>query len=846
MAVFESREKRSLPDYIDKNPFERWLDENGLYTMEKKYLRRNKSGQIIETPSERVYSMAKTMAEVEFKYDKNEEEVGMFTEEFYKMITEARFIPAGRIWSNAGTEVGGLFNCYVLPVPDDLNGIYDSVRKAAIIHKNGGGTGYNFSELRPRGTYVQSSKGIASGPVSFIGQFDKETEVINSGNRRGANMGILDIDHPDILDFIYAKSKRGEMTNFNVSVGVTDEFMRAVENDEYYQLRFNGNNFRASNLEEIIRNIEENKLGGAEVGQLPKSASLKLNYKGQGEIPAGTEVIDSLSGDVAGIVTKDGNIQLKATYVFDTIAKLAWETADPGIIFLDEINRYNPLPSKGKIKATNPCGEQPLHDYDACNLGSINLAVMVKNKKIDYDSIRETVRSATRFMDNVNDVNKGPIKEIEETVLAHRRIGMGVMGWADMLVQLGIRYDSDEAYRIGQRVMKTITDEAKMVSALLATVKGVFPAFSGSKYDDGNLENKVRNVDRTTIAPTGTISMLVNVASGIEPFIAIRYRKNIRGGDTLYYTNPLFKKICREKGINLEKISPLIDDNHGSVQGIEAIPKDIQEIFRIAHDIDYKGHVLTQAAFQRATDNAVSKTINMTNNATVEDVKSAYFLAWKNKLKGITIYRDGSKTTQVLQTGHKDPSKNDGKYIEDIPKLPDIMPSIRIRQKTPFGNMHLTVVYDPSSGRAMETFGQLGKGGDVINAEMEAISRLSSMSLRAGISEDLVIKQLEGIGSNVGVPSRDGQISSIPDAYSIALKKFQEFRDSGKLGNFSGSLEDMVSISEELSNGVRTNENKKRKQEENYKVRCPDCNEGFIIHEEGCAKCSIGCGYTRC
>ncbi len=874
----EGKEKE-LPSYVNSGKLVESLGHNQIYALEKKYLVRDEVGEIIETPAGAIYRMAKTMANVELQYGRSQEDVDKFTEEFYHMIADSEFSPAGRIWTNAGTDIKGLFNCYVLPVPDDLPGIFSSVRDAAIIHKNGGGTGYNFSELRPRGTYVQKSKGIASGVVSFIGQFDKETEVINSGNRRGANMGILNVNHPDILDFIYAKAERGEITNFNVSVGIFDVFMRAVESGEFYNLEFpKGESFHYSKLEQIVKNIEQNKVGGAEVGKKPKPASLRLDTEGGKVIPGKTKVLDSYSGSVAGRISEEGTVQLYAPYVMDTIANLAWKTADPGMIFLNAINRHNPLPNEGDITTTNPCGEQPLHWYDACNLGSIILSMMVRineigKKVVDYGRLGRVTTTATRFMDNVNDANKGPIPEVEKTVLSHRRIGMGVMGWADMLAELRIPYDSEEAYELGEKVMTFITDTAKKASVELAREKGVFPAFEGSIYDDGNPENRVRNVERTTIAPTGTISMVYDVASGIEPFFAITWRKNIRGGDSLLYTIPAFIRQAKEMGVDMETIATLIEKNHGNIQGIEDIPDGLKRVFKTSHDISYESHIRMQAAFQRGTDNAVSKTINMKNDVTVDDVKNAYLLAWKNDLKGITVYRDGSKTVQVLETGHgKAEEKPISGTIQNPLKLPPMMPALRIRQQTPFGNMHVEVVVDPKRDYApVETFATIGSAGEQEVATLEGLGRLTSMWLKSGGSLERIIDQLEGIGSGVSTATSGGRIQSLEMGFAKALTKYEIARRGDNIADFLTGNVDYVQFDQEVSEILRRHSDVKggwkkydpntpltkdgedegeslkpsSKNSSSYGVKCPECDKGRLVFEEGCKKCH-SCGHSEC
>ncbi len=644
--------KMDVPDYVNEQELEERLGENGLHIMEKKYLKRDDHGTIIEMPAERLYTVAKEVASVEKSYGKSDGEVESFTREFYEAMANKFFSPGGRIVSNVGTELGALFNCYVLPIPDDLEGIYEQLKNAAIIHKKGGGTGYNFSNVRPRGKYVKTSRGVASGPVSFAGQFDKETEVINSGNRRGANMGILDIYHPDIIEWIHSKTTEGQLANFNISVGITDEFMRAVENDGYYTLMFNDSPFEAETLEGIIRNLEKN-MGAAEVGSKPVPPSLKIQ---------GDKVFDTYWNEEIGRIDENKNVQLKARIIFNRIGELAHQTADPGVVFLDNVNEDNPLPSEGKIEATNPCGEQPLHPYDACNLGSINLAEMIKyedgNARADFERIKAVTRTAVRFLDNCNDLNKGPIDRIEETVKRHRRIGLGVMGWADMLARLEISYDSDSALKLAEEVMKTITDESHLYSEKLAEEKGAFSDFEKSTYAQRG-DKPRRNLLSTTIAPTGTISMLYFVSSGIEPFYAVIFYKNMRGGDKMKTLLPTFVEAMKKRSLNVDAdLEKKIDENKGGVQGLEGVPEDVQRIFKGAYEISTERHILMQAAFQRHLDNAVSKTINLPENATVDDVKKAYKLAWKTKCKGITVYRDNTKNVQVLETVAVETSPN--------------------------------------------------------------------------------------------------------------------------------------------------------------------------------------------
>lgn len=836
-----------IPGYVEilGKGFEDGISRQSLFTFEKKYLYRDDKGELKETAKVAVYRLARTMAEVEKRYGANPEQVDQYTEEFAKAMYDRRFVPAGRIWTNAGTEVRGLFNCYVLPVEDSLEGIFESAKNAAIIHKNGGGTGYNFSELRPRGTFVKKSKGVASGVVSFARVFDRETETINSGNRRGANMGILDVDHPDILDFIYAKRVTRQITNFNVSIGATDEFMKAAEADGYYTLKFRGKPFTKEELVTNIKNLNENKLGGSEVGEAPRPTPLILAENG-------IDVIDSFKKEVAGKINTKGEVQLSAKYVLNKVAEIAHKTGDPGIIFLDRINDFNPLPQLGPIKATNPCGEQPLHPYDACNLGSLNLKAVINyssgKPEVDWNKLRQTVITATRFMDNVNDANYGPIPQVQETILRHRRIGLGVLGWADMLINLRIPYASEEAIKLAEDIMKFVTDESKKASVELAKSKGVFPAFTGSRYDTGKLEDRVRNVERTTIAPTGTISMITGVASGIEPIFSVIYKKNIRGGDSLEFLDPNFEEIAKKRGFYSEELIQKIKKNKGALTGIEEIPEDVRQLFPVANDIPHEWHVKMLAAFQKYTDNAVSKTINMHKDATIEEVKEAYKLAWKSGCKGITVYRDGSLDVQVLEASEE--------YELNPENLPVIRPSVTITQKTPMGKIYASIVVDPRKGKEKpyELFGLLGKGGEQGHADMEAFGRLASMSLRNGIPMEEIVKQLEGIGSGSTMPSRDGSVSSLPDGISRVLKRLPLLIKKGLEKFMSGKL-DPYEVSAEIDKELKTGNGAKKTTEtaieetkpidRHYKLICEECGSENVRKAEGCITC-LDCQHSKC
>tara|TARA_Y100000034_G_scaffold46233_1_gene56889 strand:+ start:29745 stop:32321 length:2577 start_codon:yes stop_codon:yes gene_type:complete len=856
-----------LPRYVNSKDLEARLGENGMSIMRKKYLQKDKDENLIETPAERFYTIASKVAGVEKRYGKSKKAISQLTKEFYEIISYLDFLPGGRVISNVGTELKALANCYVLPIQDDLIEIYKRVTDAAIIHKNGGGTGYNFSPLRPRGFKVKN--GVASGPISFAGQFDKETEVINSGNRRGANMGILNIDHPGIFEFIRAKFEEGKLTNFNVSIGITDEFMEAYKKGESYSLKFNGKEITKKDIERMQNNIEKGK-AGAEVGKnsIPSSLMVKGNkvyniyteldesnrifYEGE-KVKVGKELI--------GKIDENGIIKINAKKTLETIAKYAHANGEPGVIFLDRLEEGNLLKTAGKLDATNPCGEQPLHPYDACNLGSLNLANIVTQKnrdpQVDYKKIEKITRTVVRFMDNINDLNKGPIPKIEETMLNHRRIGLGVMGFADMLVKLKIPYDSKKGFDLAEEIMEKINNFAREESYALAKEKGAFPFFKKSDYS----KNKpIRNLARTTIAPTGSISMLAGVSGGIEPLFALTYTKKMRGDDSTTTLNQDFLDIIKKEGLNQDEILKKVKENNGSCQHVDEIPQYIKKIFRTAHDINYKSHVEMQEAFQKHTDNAISKTINFKNQAKVEDVLNSYVLGFDLGVKGMTVYRDGSRENQVLETGSR---KND---LEEITlptprKIPVIMPSIKLRQSTAEGNIHMELVVDPKKNyKPIEVFAQLGNAGSEENATMEALGRTTSLHLRRNLPLAEIIAQYKDIGSGAGVVTRDGGIHSLPMGFARGLMKFQIMdKDYGIENIFLGKvnynqMDGEISDKLRKSNGKEWEKNRlseEKKDENNVKKRiarkkCPDCKIGYIIHVSGCTECSTKCGYSTC
>jgi len=588
------KKKEELRALREKLGIEPKLTVNALEVLKARYLLRDEKENIIETPTLLFERVAKATAKVDKTFREKPEKS---EKTFYQMMAKLEFLPNTPTLFNAGTDIGQLSACFVLPVPDSLDGIFTTVKNMALIEQTGGGVGFNFSRLRPRGDIVRSTKGVASGPVSFMRIFDTATEVIKAGGkRRGAMMGILRVDHPDVLEFITAKQNPTLLSNFNVSVAVTDEFMQAVEANQAYWL---------------------------------------INPRNKEKVK-----------------------QLKAREVWNLMARSAWASGDPGVVFIDEINRHNPTPEVGRIESTNPCGEQPLLPYESCNLGSINLSRMVEDGKVVWDKLRETVRNAVHFLDNVVDANVYPLKEIAEVTRANRKIGLGVMGFADMLIMLGVPYDSEEALELGEQVMKFIEEEAHKKSREIGEARGSFPNFEKSIWKDRY--SAFRNATVTTVAPTGTISIIAGCSSGIEPLFAVSFMRNVLGGARLFETNALFEELAKARGFYSAKLLEEIART-GSVQKIAGVPDDVKRLFVTALDIDPVWHVKIQAAFQKSTDNAVSKTVNLPFEAKVEDVREIYDLAWQFKCKGVTVFRYGSKPEQVLYIGEV--KAKEGKFV---------------------------------------------------------------------------------------------------------------------------------------------------------------------------------------
>ncbi|MFA5271402.1 MAG: vitamin B12-dependent ribonucleotide reductase, partial [Candidatus Omnitrophota bacterium] len=572
---------------------------NALVVLKKRYLKKNEKGEIIETPFELVERVSAAVSSVEKKYGATKEKIDEVKNKFFRMIAALEFAPNSPTLMNAGKELGQLSACFVVPVEDSMESIFDAIKATALIHKTGGGTGFNFSRLRYKNSVVRSTGGVASGPVSFMKVFDAATQAVKQGGtRRGANMGILRVDHPDVLEFVRCKEKEGDISNFNISIALTDNFMEKVLKEQDYEL------------------------------------------------------IDPHSGAVCG--------KVNARQTFDLIANHAYKNGEPGIIFIDRMNDENPTPALGAIESTNPCGEQPLLPYESCNLGSINLSKFLRdvdNKfEIDWDRLKEVTFLAVRFLDNVIEANKFPLPQIKENTLKTRKIGLGIMGWATMLGFLGIAYDSDQAIELAKKLMKFIYDTAKEESMNLAKERGVFPAWEASIWDKKNI--KIRNATLTTVAPTGTISIIAGpTSSGIEPNFSMCYFRNVLDGEKLLEVDPAFEYVAEKEGFYSQELMNKIAAGE-SIQNMKEVPDNIKRVFKTAMEISPLWHIKMQAAFQEFTDNAVSKTINLPNSASVEDVKESYLLSYKLRCKGITVYRDGSRSVQVLTLDKKKEDKS--------------------------------------------------------------------------------------------------------------------------------------------------------------------------------------------
>ncbi|MEG1069919.1 MAG: vitamin B12-dependent ribonucleotide reductase [Ruthenibacterium sp.] len=774
------------------------IGKNALQVLEKRYLAKDASGEATEDVAGLFHRVAAAIAAADARYDEHAD-ISATAADFYELMTSLRFLPNSPTLMNAGRPLGQLSACFVLPIEDSMEAIFETVKNAALIHKSGGGTGFSFSRLRQNGAPVNSTGGVASGPVSFMRVFNMATEAVKQGGtRRGANMGILRVDHPDILEFINCKKVNGDITNFNISVGITEAFMDAVERGDDYDL----------------------------IDPKTKCSVGKLNAK----------------------------------EMYDEIVDAAWRNGEPGIIFLDRLNRDNVVPGQGEIESTNPCGEQPLLPYESCNLGSINLVKMLTKTQsgyaIDYDLLRDTVRESVHFLDNVIDINNYPLDKISQVTRATRKIGLGVMGFADMLLYLGVPYNSDEGVELAENLMAFINAEGHAASMALAKTRGAFPLFAESIFKNGA---PLRNGTVTTIAPTGTLSMIGGCSSGVEPVFAFVYVRNIMDGTEMIEVNPVLKQMLEDKGLYSEELMRKVA-KEGSVAHLAEIPADIRRIFVCAHDVSPIYHTKMQAAFQHHTDNAVSKTVNFTKEATKEDVSEVYMLSYKMGCKGVTIYRDGSRDSQVLNIGSVKktgedvavpvlPTEQSFGHIEPRPR-PAVTTGFTERVKIGCGNLYITVNYDENG--ICEVFTSTGKAGGC-PSQSEATARLVSVALRSGITVEEIYDQLKGIRCPSTIRQQGMSCTSCPDAIAKVVAKVNNFIKNGNSGNPGMNHPAPEPLTKKLGAAQPA---KKSTAPHTYTAgaivpgsaaeihSCPECG-GRVEHEGGCVICR-NCGFSKC
>jgi ribonucleoside-diphosphate reductase alpha chain len=845
--LFPAAQSYRLPD--DLPPAD--LSENARIILARRYLKKDESGQPIESPEEMFWRVARVIAEQDTKFGASEGAVDALAREFYRMMTRRVFEPNSPTLMNAGRPLGQLSACFVLPGEDNLsngdNGIYDTLRSMALVHQSGGGTGFAFSRLRPAGDFVRSTSGVASGPVSFMRLYDASTEVVKQGGtRRGANMGILRVDHPDIRDFITCKSDVTQITNFNISVAVTDAFMEAVKKGEKYSL------------------------------------------------------VSPRTGEVVG--------EEDAREIFDLIIEGAWGTGEPGVFFIDRANHYNPVPKLGSYEATNPCGEQPLLPYDVCNLGSVNVGIFARTglpagtpleERVDWDGLRQAVHLATHFLDNVIDANQYPLQQIHDLAQKIRRIGLGIMGWADLLVRTGISYNSEEGVELARKVMAFVDEESNRASERLAEQRGTFPAWKESIWGpdkscardaEGNRirpMRKLRNCNTTTVAPTGTISIIADCSGGIEPLFAVAFMRN-QAGVLMPDVNQDFVRIAREQGWYSDDLMKRIAEE-GHIH-FDEVPAEIQRVFVTAHDVTPEWHIRMQAAFQEHVDSAISKTCNFPNDATQDDVREIYLQAYDLGCKGVTVYRDGCRPMQVLSTGKTakevvatgtgasadteadlaDAREKIHSLEHDVELLrqqltesearnqkrrhrrprPSTLQGTTRRMPSPLGDLYVTINQD-EQGRPFEVFATIGKAGGAAMADVEAIGRLISLALRSGITLHDVHNQLRGISCDRAVGIGPNKVLSVPDAIAQALSQYERemagvqqelpitpaavpaARPAGGASNgASAAATAAPSLFSDYDPG------------ESFLGTCPECASDLHF-AEGCMKC-YACGFSEC
>jgi ribonucleoside-diphosphate reductase alpha chain len=818
------------------------LSENALTVLKRRYLIKDEQGNPSESPESLFWRVARTIAAPDAAYGATPKAVEALAEAFFQVMAARVWMPNSPTLMNAGRPLGQLSACFVLPVEDALSngksGIYDTLRNMALVHQSGGGTGFSFSRLRPKNDVVRSTMGVASGPVSFMSLYDASTDVVKQGGtRRGANMGILRVDHPDILDFVTCKDDTTKITNFNISVAVTDAFMRAVEQGTEY---------------ELIHPRTQRAVG-----------------------------------------------RLDAREVFTKIVHGAWKTGEPGVFFIDRANHFNPVPHLGGYEATNPCGEQPLLPYDVCNLGSINVGLFVRNGQVDWEDLRKAVHLCTHFLDNVIDANRYPLPEITDLAQRIRRIGLGIMGWADLLVRLGVPYNSNEAVDLGRELMRFVDDEAKVESERLAAQRGVFaeweksiwgPDQSCARDARGNRirpMRSLRNCNLTTVAPTGTISIIAGCSSGIEPLFAVAFMRN-QAGVLMPDVNEDFIAIAKREGWYADDLMKRIAEA-GHIH-FDEVPEKWRRVFVTAHDVTPEWHIRTQAAFQDSTDSAISKTCNFSETATEDDVRRIYELAYQLNCKGVTVYRDNSREQQVLSTGktaqkvmaeagsggqeraegaeakaevaelkatiaeleaelgrtrkHLHEAESENLQRRAKRSRPELLRGTTRRLETPLGTMYVTITEDDKA-QPFEVFMSLGKAGGALMADVEAIGRLISLALRSGIPLAEIHRQLRGISSDRVTGLGPNKVLSVPDAIGIAIEKWIQDKHGVQQELLNQAAPETPEV---IERAIRTSEGHAYQvgglREEQFVGACPDCGSQLEF-AEGCVKCHV-CGYSEC
>ena len=833
-----AQDPRVFDDQVPQDLPPATLSENARIVLARRYLKKDEAGEPTEDPETMFWRIARVIAEEDGKHGASDAAVEEVARSFYELMTTGQFEPNSPTLMNAGRPLGQLSACFVLPVEDALSngasGIYDTLRAMALVHQSGGGTGFSFSKLRPEGDTVRSTMGVASGPVSFMRLYDASTEVVKQGGtRRGANMGILRVDHPDIREFITCKNDTSQVTNFNISVAITDDFMRALRSGEEY------------------------------------------------------DVVSPRTGQVAG--------REKSREIFDMIVEGAWKTGEPGVFFIDRANEHNPVPRLGSYEATNPCGEQPLLAYDVCNLGSINVGDFVRGGHferpedgIDWDAFRRVVHLSTHFLDNVIDANRYPLGEIDDLARKIRRVGLGIMGWADLLVRLGVRYDSDEGVALGRTVMAFIEEETRVASEKLAESRGVFPAWEESIWgpDDecardasGNRirdHRRLRNCNLTTVAPTGTISIIAGCSGGIEPLFAVAFMRN-QAGVMMPDVNEDFVARAKSEGWHSDDLMKRIAEE-GHIH-FDEVPREVQDVFRTAHDISPEWHVRMQAAFQAHVDSAISKTTNFAFEATRTDVRKIYEMAFELECKGVTVYRDGSRPMQVLSTGKTGQEDESGAFpeLEELKgqladaraekhELEGVLDKVRLQLKehdreaaasrhkrrrpsmlkghtmkveSPLGDLYVTINED-NKGKPFEVFCTVGKAGGAAMADSEAIGRLISLSLRSGIPITAVRDQLRGISCDRAVGVGPQKVLSAPDAIAQAIERYLAEKEG-----VQEMLPIEVPVTAKAGAGVAGQGEYVVDHTAQTLGACPDCGAGQLAFEEGCKRCYV-CGFSEC